>query len=83
MNPLKPQPIFGLIQQESKFSDDKMYSAFNMGMGFFVVAKKENVGHILQIARDAAIVGEVRKNSRSETTTILEIQNKKIMFEGY
>ncbi len=80
-NPLKPQPIFELMQKESKFTDEQMYKTFNMGMGFFVVCDKENADDILQIAKDAGIIGEVRKSNK--TITVLEKNNKKIVFEGY
>ncbi len=80
-NPLEPQPIFGLMQKESGFSDEQMYSTFNMGMGFFVICGKEDADDILGIAKDAAVVGEVRKSSK--TVTILEKNNKRIGFEGY
>jgi len=69
------------MQKESKFRDEQMYSTFNMGMGFFVVCDKENAEDIVQIAKDADIVGETRKSSK--TVTILEKNNKKIVFEGY
>lgn len=80
-NALKPQPIFELMQKESGFTDERMYSTFNMGMGFFVICDKENAGNILDIAKDADIVGEVRKSNK--TITVLEKNNKKIVFEGY
>jgi len=80
-NPLKPQPIFELMQKESRFSDEQMYSTFNMGMGFFVICDKEDVDDILDIAKDAGVVGEVRKSNK--TITVLEKNNKKIVFEGY
>ena len=80
-NPLKPQAIFELMQKESGFSDGQMYRTFNMGMGFFVVCNRENAGDILDIAKDADIVGEVRKSNR--TITVLEKNSKKIVFEGY
>ncbi|MBI2656092.1 phosphoribosylformylglycinamidine cyclo-ligase [Candidatus Woesearchaeota archaeon] len=80
-NPLRPQPIFELMQKESKFTEEQMYSTFNMGMGFFVVCDKEDADDILQIAKDAEIVGEVRKSNK--TMTVLEKNNKKIVFEGY
>ena len=80
-NPLKPQPIFGLMQKESGFTDGQMYSTFNMGMGFFVVCNKEEADDILGIAKEADVVGEVRKSNK--TMTILEKNNKKIVFEGY
>ena len=79
--PLKPQPIFGLMQKESGFTDEQMYKTFNMGVGFFVICNSQDAEGILQIARDADIVGEVRKSY--STRTILEKNNKKIVFEGY
>ena len=79
--PIRPQPIFELIQKESKFSDEEMYMTFNMGMGFFVVCRKENSEDILQIAKDAEVIGEVRKSK--STITILEKNSKKIVFQGY
>lgn len=79
--PLNPQPIFELMQKESGFTDEQMYKTFNMGMGFFAVCNKENVEDILKISKDAGVVGEVRKSNK--TITILEKNNKKIVFEGY
>ena len=80
-NPLKPQPIFELMQKESGFTDQQMYGTFNMGMGFFVAAVKEDADDILQIAKDADVVGEVRKSGK--TVTVLEKNNRKIVFDGY
>lgn len=80
-NPIKPQPIFELMQKESKFTDEMMYKTFNMGMGFFIVTDKDDADNILQIAKNADIVGEVRKSDK--TRTVLEKNNKKIVFEGY
>ncbi|MBI2101335.1 hypothetical protein HYT53_01880 [Candidatus Woesearchaeota archaeon] len=79
--PLKPQPIFELMQKESGFTDEHMYSTFNMGMGFFVVCDKKDADDILNIAKEADVVGEVRKSNKA--ITILEKNSKKIMFEGY
>lgn len=80
-NPLNPQPIFDLMQKESKFSDEQMYSTFNMGMGFFVICNEEDADKILNIAKNGDVVGEVRKSNK--TRTVLEKNNKKIVFEGY
>ncbi len=80
-NPLKPQSIFALMQKESGFSDEQMYSTFNMGMGFFVVCDADDVDDILGIAKEADVVGEVRKSSK--TITVLEKNSRKIVFEGY
>ncbi len=84
-DPIKPQPIFDLVQKEAKFSDEQMYKKFNMGMGFFVIAKKEDADSVVSIAEKykekAKIVGEVRE--ASTTRTILEKAGKRIVFEGY
>lgn len=79
--PLRPQPIFELMQKESKFTDKKMYETFNMGMGFFIACKNNDADRVLQIAKDAKAVGEVRKSSK--TKTALKLKDKKIVFEGY
>lgn len=79
--PLKSQPIFELMQKESGFTDEQMYLTFNMGMGFFVIAKKEDADDILQAAKDGAVVGEVRRSGKSRT--ILDKGGNKISFEGY
>ncbi|MBI2208636.1 hypothetical protein HYU50_04005, partial [Candidatus Woesearchaeota archaeon] len=79
--PLRPQPIFNLMKKESKFSDKRMYETFNMGMGFFIVCKNNDAGKVLQIAKDAKVVGEVRRSS--ETKTTLKSDNKKVVFLGY
>ena len=80
-NPLKPQPIFELMQKESGFTDEQMYKTFNMGMGFFVVCDKKDANDIVGIAKDANVVGEVKKSNR--TMTVLEKNNRKIVFDGY
>jgi len=81
VSPLKPQPIFGLMQEESGFSDEQMYGTFNMGMGFFVVCGREDADDILGIAKESDIVGEVRKSNK--TIAVLEKNGRKIAFEGY
>ena len=80
-NPLKPQPIFELMQKESGFTDEQMYKTFNMGMGFFVVCESKDADDILQITKDADVVGGVGKSYK--TITVLEKNNRKIVFEGY
>jgi phosphoribosylformylglycinamidine cyclo-ligase len=69
------------MQKESKSTDEQMYKTFNMGMGFFVVCDKKDADDILQIAKNADVVGEVKRSNK--TITILEKNNKKIVFEGY
>lgn len=81
-NPLGAQPIFGLIQQESGMSDERMYTTFNMGMGFFIVAPNEHAEEILKRV-DGQIVGEVSSQVDGPSRTILEKDGSEIVFEGY
>ncbi len=78
--PLEPQPIFSLLQKESGFSDEEMYTRFNMGMGFFIISDSQDVQEILSVVKNAQIVGEVKKSH--ETRTVLH-KGKKILFQGY
>ncbi len=76
-DPIQPQPIFDLIQQESKFSTEEMYKKFNMGMGFFMIVNAEDAQDILQLTK-GQIVGEVKKADKVRT-----ILNDDIAFSGY
>jgi phosphoribosylformylglycinamidine cyclo-ligase len=49
-NLMEPQPIFNLIQEYGNISDEEMYTVFNMGLGFCVIANKSEVGKIKAIA---------------------------------
>jgi len=42
----EPQPIFKMIQEKGKVSDDEMYRTFNMGIGFCVVVSPYSVDDI-------------------------------------
>lgn len=80
-DPIKPHKIFSIFQKESKFSDEKMYTTFNMGMGFFVISRKEDSLDVLQNFKDAKIVGDVKKSDKN--ITVLEKDSEKLVFEGY
>jgi phosphoribosylformylglycinamidine cyclo-ligase len=79
-DPIKPAPIFDLIQKESKFSDEEMYRKFNMSQGFFIISDSEAADDILQKVKYGKVIGEVKKSDK--TRTILK-KEKDIVFEGY
>jgi len=62
-NPLKPQKIFHLIMEMGDVNYEEMYSTFNMGMGFAIIAPEECENEIKKIIKDAKIVGYVEKGS--------------------
>ena len=81
-NPIRPQPIFDLLQKDAKFSDEKMYTTFNMGMGFFIICRKDEADDVLTIAErlkeEAKIVGSVKKGQTKVT-----LKDKKLVLKGY
>ena len=80
-NPLEPQPIFGLMQEDSNFSEKEMYQKFNMGMGFFIITPDADTA--ISIAEkygcEAKTVGKVSNGSG----TVLKKGRNDILFEGY
>ncbi|MEM2796021.1 MAG: AIR synthase related protein [Candidatus Hadarchaeales archaeon] len=46
----EPDPIFKLIQKEGRVSWNEMFEVFNMGIGFEVIVKKEEVDNVISIA---------------------------------
>jgi phosphoribosylformylglycinamidine cyclo-ligase len=60
--PLKPQPIFGLLQELGNVEDKEMYQTFNMGMGFAIIVREKYAKEAVNIlGKGANIVGEVVK----------------------
>jgi phosphoribosylformylglycinamidine cyclo-ligase len=57
-DPLPVQPIFKLIQELGNVEDAEMYKTFNMGMGYVIVASREEAGRIVKMT-DGKIVGSV------------------------
>lgn len=44
-------PIFSLIQKEGGISDEEMFRVFNMGVGFCVIIKEDDVDKLQEICR--------------------------------
>jgi len=47
----EPDPVFGLIQQAGKVTDEEMFLVYNMGIGFGVVVAPADVGRVQDVAR--------------------------------
>jgi phosphoribosylformylglycinamidine cyclo-ligase len=66
-NPMKPQPIFGIMQKLGKISNREMYQIFNMGMGFAVVAPRSSVEPTIELmarySLKAQPVGRIAKGT--------------------
>jgi len=64
-------PIFGLIQETGKISDDEMYRVFNMGLGMVLVCSEEGASAVQQALREAKAVGRVTP-PKGEDRVLLE-----------
>lgn len=73
-DPIEPDSIFRLIQQESKASWREMFEDFNMGAGFEIIAGREVAEEILSVAGrlgvEAKIIGRCEKRKRGNKVTI-------------
>lgn len=59
-SPLKPQPIFGILQELGDIEEGEMYQTFNMGMGFAVVLREDDAKEALKnLGKGAKVVGQV------------------------
>ncbi|UCF09242.1 MAG: phosphoribosylformylglycinamidine cyclo-ligase [Thermoplasmata archaeon] len=61
-DPFEPQDVFVHLQKLGNVRDKEMYRTFNMGMGFCMVAEKEDAEGILGVLEgkvEAKVVGEV------------------------
>lgn len=62
----EPGPIYHLLQKHGNVSDAEMYSVFNMGIGFCVVAPQEDADKIIAIAKKYEIPAQVIGVATSE-----------------
>jgi phosphoribosylformylglycinamidine cyclo-ligase len=63
-DPIRPQPIFEMMQELGGVSDAEMYRTFNMGMGFAIVLRQADVADALRaLGDDAKVVGQVTDGS--------------------
>jgi len=62
-DPMRPLPIFNVIQELGRIDDEEMYQTFNMGMGFaMIAAKKDAKGILAMLGKGAKVVGKVDRS---------------------
>ena len=59
-------PIFELIRETGKISDDEMYRVFNMGLGMVLVCSEEGASTVQQALGEAKPVGRVVRRESDE-----------------
>lgn len=64
-DPISPNRVFTALQKLGSISDREMYQTFNMGMGFSIVAAKDDAQSIVDsLGKDASIVGHAIGDER-------------------
>jgi len=58
-NSWQPQPIFELIQETGEVPEKEMRKTFNMGIGFVVLCREENVGIVTELVKNKGESPEV------------------------
>jgi len=83
--PFTPQPIFTLMQQEAGYDTKKMYTKFNMGLGFAIICNLEDEKRIMEISQEQGIEAKVigKVEAAEEVHAILIKDNETILFRGY
>jgi len=56
--------IFEWIQKEGNVPEEEMFKTFNMGVGMVLVADKGNAEKILQLNKEAVLIGYLQKGKR-------------------
>ncbi|RLE49356.1 MAG: phosphoribosylformylglycinamidine cyclo-ligase [Candidatus Methanomethylicota archaeon] len=69
-------PIFKVIQREGRVSWEEMFSVFNMGVGFEIIATKSVVDEVIDVVEkwgiEAQVIGHVEKSSYSSNELIIK-----------
>lgn len=76
-DPIKPTPIFKIIQDIGKIEDKEIYQTLNMGMGFMIIAPPDDAEDISSKYSNIDIIGHVDEG----TGVLLETEN--IMYDHY
>jgi phosphoribosylformylglycinamidine cyclo-ligase len=67
-DPVKPNPIFSVMQELGDVSDHEMYQIFNMGMGYAMVVPERSADAVVKAAgKGAKVVGRA---VRSDSITV-------------
>lgn len=64
-DPMRPNPIFNVMQELGNVTDNEMYQTFNMGMGYcMVVPERESSDVVKAAGKGAKVVGHAVRSNR-------------------
>ena len=62
-DPIKPAPIFNVLQQLGSIEMQELYQTFNMSMGFMIIASEDDAEDMAREHPNAQVVGRVEEGS--------------------
>jgi phosphoribosylformylglycinamidine cyclo-ligase len=74
----EPQPVFKLMQDIGKISDDEMYKTFNMGIGLCMITDKKSADQIVSSCDKLGFRSHIIGNVINETGVRLTIKDRTI-----
>jgi phosphoribosylformylglycinamidine cyclo-ligase len=82
----EPDPIFRLIQAESREDPKNMYRGFNMGVGLEIVVKKGGEEAVVKSSEkfgvNAQVIGRCEKSSNGNSV-VISSKHGKFKYDGY
>ncbi|MBU0684956.1 MAG: phosphoribosylformylglycinamidine cyclo-ligase [Thermoplasmatota archaeon] len=64
-DPMRPNPIFDVMQELGNVADSEMYQTFNMGMGYCMVVRERESSDVVKAAgKGAKVVGHAVRSNR-------------------
>ena len=78
----EPEPVFQLLQEGGKVSDEEMFLVYNMGIGFCVIAPREDADLVCQIARKNGFAGDVIGRAVAALEKKVMVEPKGLVGEG-
>lgn len=69
--PLRPQPVFEILQELGSIETKEMYQTFNMGMGFAIVLREDDAKEAVKaLGKNAKVVGAVMEGEGAGSTKL-------------
>ncbi len=75
-------PVFHLLQEGGRISDEEMFLVYNMGIGFCVIAPQEDAGLVQEIAQRNGFASDIIGRPVSALEQRVMIEPKQLVGEG-
>jgi phosphoribosylformylglycinamidine cyclo-ligase len=78
----QPDPVFQLLQEGGKISDEEMFLVYNMGIGFCVIAPQGDADLVCEIAQKNGFESDVIGHAVGSLEKKVMIEPKQLVGEG-